>query len=83
MSPLISQDINIVNVMPMHFILGLLKTNDFYSIHNTQMSLRMKIIRFYQMSLVVREPAFCIYENKDADQLAVTVKLISVFVFAI
>ena len=41
------------------------------------------------MGLVVRKPAFCICENKDADQLrgytisfAVTAKLISAFVFA-
>ena len=34
----------------------------------------------YPMSLVVRKPAFCICENKDADQ---TAKLISAFVFAI
>ena len=34
------------------------------------------------MSRVVRKPALCIYENKDADQLAVTAKLISAFVFA-
>ena len=34
------------------------------------------------MSRVVRKPAFCICENKDADQLAVTAKLISAFVFA-
>ena len=34
------------------------------------------------MSRVVRKPAFCICENKDADQFAVTVKLISAFVFA-
>ena len=30
----------------------------------------------------MRKPAFCICENKDADQLAVTAKLISAFVFA-
>ena len=35
------------------------------------------------MSLVMRKPDFCICENKDADQLAVTAKLICVFVFAI
>ena len=45
-----------------------------------------------KMSLVMRKPAFCICENKDADQLrgnregdlsfAVTAKLISAFVFA-
>ena len=42
------------------------------------------------MSLVVRKPAFCICENKNANQLrgdhelifAVTAKLISTFVFA-
>ena len=35
------------------------------------------------MNLVVRKPAFCICENKDADQLrGVTAKLISAFVFA-
>ena len=33
------------------------------------------------MSLVMRKPAFCIYKNKDADQLAVTTQLISAFVF--
>ena len=36
----------------------------------------------YDMSRVMRKPAFCICENKDADQLAVTAKLISAFVFA-
>ena len=35
-----------------------------------------------QMSRVMRKPTFCICENKDADQLAVTAKLISAFVFA-
>ena len=30
----------------------------------------------------MRKPDFCICENKDADQLAVTAKLISAFVFA-
>ena len=38
------------------------------------------------VSRVMRKPAFCKCENKDADQLcgyAVTVKLISAFVFAI
>ena len=36
----------------------------------------------HHLSLVVRKPAFCICENKDTDQLAVTAKLISAFVFA-
>ena len=37
----------------------------------------------YIMSLVMRKPAFCICENKDADQLrGNTAKLICVFVFA-
>ena len=35
------------------------------------------------MSLVVRKSAFCICENKDADQLRSTAQLISTFVFAI
>ena len=35
-----------------------------------------------QLSRVVRKPAFCICKNKDTDQLAVTAKLISAFVFA-
>ena len=30
----------------------------------------------------MRKPAFCLCENKDADQLRGTAKLISVFVFA-
>ena len=34
------------------------------------------------MSRVVRKPFFCICENKDADQFAVTAKLISAFVLA-
>ena len=34
------------------------------------------------MSLVMRKPAFCICENKDADQLRGFAKLISAFVFA-
>ena len=36
----------------------------------------------FQMSHVVRKPAFCICENKDADQLRGSAKLISAFVFA-
>ena len=40
-------------------------------------------IYWINMSLVMRNPAFCICENKDADQLAVTAKLISAFVLAI
>ena len=36
----------------------------------------------YYLSLVLRKPAFCICENKDADQLRGTAKLISAFVFA-
>ena len=47
-------------------------------------------LMFYKLSLIMRKPAFCICENKDADQLrgyqisfAVTAKLISAFVFAI
>ena len=35
------------------------------------------------MSRVMRKPDFCICENKDADQLRGTAKLISAFVFAI
>ena len=35
------------------------------------------------LSRVVRKPAFCICKNKDEDQLVVTAKLISAFVFAI
>ena len=35
------------------------------------------------MSHVVRKPAFCICENKDADQLRGYAKLISAFVFPI
>ena len=34
------------------------------------------------MSRDVRKPDFCICENKDADQIRITAKLISVFVFA-
>ena len=34
------------------------------------------------LSRVVRKPAFCICENKDADQLRGNAKLISAFVFA-
>ena len=34
------------------------------------------------MSRVMRKPTFIICENKDADQLRVTAKLISAFVFA-
>ena len=37
----------------------------------------------HKMSLVMRKPAFCICENKDADQLRGKAKLISAFVFAI
>ena len=35
-----------------------------------------------KVSLVMRKPDFCICENKDTDQLRVTAKLISAFVFA-
>ena len=35
------------------------------------------------MSRIVRKAAFCICENKDADQLRGSAKLISAFVFAI
>ena len=35
-----------------------------------------------KMSRVVRKPVFRICENKDTDQLIVTAKLISAFVFA-
>ena len=35
-----------------------------------------------QMSLVMRKPAICICENKDADQLRGNLKLINTFVFA-
>ena len=38
--------------------------------------------RSCNLSLVMRKMAFCICENKDADQHAVTAKLISAFVFA-
>ena len=34
------------------------------------------------MSRVMRKLAFCLCENKDADQLCVTAQLISTFVFA-
>ena len=37
--------------------------------------------RFAHMTFVVRKPAFCICENKDADKLRGNAKLISVFVF--
>ena len=36
----------------------------------------------YYMSLVMRIPAFCVCENKDADQLRCDRELISAFVFA-
>ena len=36
----------------------------------------------HYLSLVTRKPAFCICENKDADQLRGNRKLISAFVFA-
>ena len=38
----------------------------------------------YDLSRIMRKPAFCICENKDADQLhdIMTAKLISAFVFA-
>ena len=38
--------------------------------------------RFSNMSLVMRKPAFCICENKDADQLRGYAKLISIFILA-
>ena len=48
----------------------------------------IKILKMFKtpvckMSLVMRKPDFCICKNKDAEQLAVTAKLISAFVFAI
>ena len=42
----------------------------------------IQIFGAYNLSLVVRTPAFCICENKDTDQLPVTSKLISAFDFA-
>ena len=40
-------------------------------------------LNYHQMSLVMRKPAFCICENKEADHsFAVTAKLISAFLFA-
>ena len=36
----------------------------------------------FPSSTYMRKPAFCICENKDADQLRVNAKLISAFVFA-
>ena len=36
--------------------------------HNIESSLR-KIDSHFKLSLVVRKPAFCICESKDADQL--------------
>ena len=41
----------------------------------------LTFVRQY-LSLVTRKPAFCIFENKDADQLRSTAQLISAFVFA-
>ena len=41
-----------------------------------------RITRIIHMSLVMRKPAFFICENKDADQLRGTAKLISAFIFA-
>ena len=46
----------------------------------------LDLLESLYMSLVMRKPAFCIFENKDADQLrsncTVTAQLISAFVFA-
>ena len=39
-----------------------------------------KLLHQYKVSLVMKKPAFCIFENKDADQLRGY--LISAFVFA-
>ena len=46
--------------------------------------LKTEITRFLEglMNHVMRKPTFCICEIKDADQLVVTAKLISAFVFA-
>ena len=45
--------------------------------------IRLPLLRLLYLSLVVRKPAFCICENKDADQLrSNTAKLISAFVFS-
>ena len=57
------------------------------NVYMSECLLNPKLVPFKStyMSLVVRKPAFCICENKDADQLrgfAVTAKLISAFVFA-
>ena len=56
-----------------------------YMFHNDleeQSDLLGLICLLFQLSLSVRKPAFCICENKDADQLCVHAKLISAFVFA-
>ena len=42
----------------------------------------VKPVKLIYLSLVMRKPAFCICENKDADQLRGNAKLISAFVFA-
>ena len=47
-----------------------------YAIHIVSMCMLVLTLYFHCMNRVVRKPAFCICENKDADQLRV-------FVFAI
>ena len=49
---------------------------------STQQNLDKTAISVY-LRRVVRKPAFCICENKDADQLRITAKLINAFVFAL
>ena len=63
------------------------KSLDLYSILYSASYGKKPIFLEMKMSLVMRKPAFCICENKDADQLcgnrkADTAKLISAFVFA-
>ena len=67
-------------------VLSAMKTNHCKNVHedkNAKIIAAKKVgLQYSSLSRVVRKPAFCICENKDADQLPVTAKLISAFVFA-
>ena len=59
------------NNLELHFLIcsySLLITRTIVSLSLVQ-SFDIKKLHLYQMSLIMREPAFCICENKDADQL--------------
>ena len=51
------------------FLMGLLSYSTAVKVINFLHTQIIAVIIMYYMSLVMRKPAFCICENKDADQL--------------